>query len=329
MIKLDSIKIEFDRSAINSISNGFLEQKNSISGKLVTDKQSMLKSNLNGLKSIMIDNLNETTHLEMSAKILGSKYFEGINQNTVVEALHNVNKSGAIDLNIVNVLDTAQILRCDITDNIKPDITDKDLFYGTLASLPINKKYHVDRYQTKNNQGVVWHGTQKTVRDRIIFYNKQKDILRDKILRQQPYANNLYKQFDNVVRVESNHSKFKDLNKLFGTRKLNDALLSDKKVNHDIFARITNKTNDIDLRLFQYFEGMKFNEIVKFLGHKGIIELCNYDWSTIDLFLRNHNKHNYRHYRTKIRNTYNTLMQDRTKYDTTIIKHIKDLLYAS
>lgn len=329
MVRLDSIKLLVKTDVINSYGNQFLDTRtNNGDGILLSDKSSLNKTGLNGFKNVIIDKRNETASFEFSAKILGSDYFEGINQNTIQSAIENINKTGLIDLNVNKFLDTAEFLKVDVTDNIKPEIIN-EVFYKTLASLPIAKKYHVDLYNNKSNLGVVYKGSQKTVRDRMIFYDKPLDLIRDKSLKGLPYANKLFKQFQNVVRVESNHNDFKGIRKHLGTRNLLDALKSNIKPNYDIFTRITDKTTDIDLRLFTQFEGMKFNAIRAYLGDKGIIELCNNDWQQIELFIKVHNKNNYRHYKKTIKSVYNTLNQETKTIDLNIINHIKQLLNAA
>ncbi len=326
MVRLDSIKLLVKNDVINSYGNQFLDTRtNNGDGILLSDKSSLNKTGLNGFKNVIIDKRNDTASFEFSAKILGSDYFEGINQNTIHKAIETINKTNLIDLNVNKFLDTAEILRADITDNIKPEING-EIFYKTLASLPIARKYHTNLYNTKSNLGVEYKGTQKTVRDRIIFYDKTMDLIKDKSLRQSPYANQLFKQFQNVVRVESNHSEFEVLRKHLGSRNLLEALKTDIKPNYNVFSRITDKTNDIDLRLFSQFEGMKFNAIRGYLGDKGIIELCNNDWQQIELFIRVHNKNNYRHYKKTIKSVYNTLNQETKTIDLNIINHIKQLL---
>lgn len=328
MVRLDSTKLMVNTDVINGISDAFLTSRiNNTEGQLLTDKQQLTKIDLLGLKSVIIDNLSNKATIELSAKILGSDYFEGINNNTIQKAIETINSTGLIDLNVNKFIDTAEVLRTDVTDNIKPDRYG-ETFFETLASLPIAKKYHKDSYNTKYNLGVVYNGQQKTVRDRQIFYDKTKDLVRDKQFKNSPHAHKLFNQFKNVVRVESNHSQFKALNKHFGSRNLLKILNSPVKLNYNVFSRITDKTTDVNLRLFTQFEGMKFNQIRNFLGDKGIIELCNGDWQSIELFIRNFNKHNYRHYKNQIRTVYNTLNERTGETDVTIINHIKQLLYA-
>lgn len=326
MVRLDSIKILVPNEVINSYGSSFINSQSvNGDGLILTDKTSLSNTGLLGFKSVITDNKNHSTTFEISAKILGVDYIEGINQNTIQKAIETINKTNHVNVNVNRFLDTAEVLRCDVTDNIRPDITN-EVFYKTLAALPIAKKYHTDLFNTKRNLGVVYKGSQKTVRDRMIFYDKTLDIVRDKEFRNSPYANKLFNDFKGVVRVESNHSQFKALNKNFGNRNLLTVLKSPVKLNYNVFSRITDKTTDVNLALFNQFEGMKFSAIRNYLGDKGIIELCNNDWQQIELFIKVYNTNNYRHFKKHIRAVYNTITAQESKTDLNIINHIKQLL---
>ena len=329
MLNLDSTKILFDSAAIKGHSNQFLSKSicNSF-GEIVSETKQLSKIDFSGLKSVSIDLLNGKTSIELSAKILKENYHLGINKNTIENVISNINRSGVIQLDSNKFLDSAEICRCDITDNIKPDNIG-EMFFKTLSIIPIATKYKTDLYNTPTNLGVVYNGKQKSIRERIIFYDKIKDINKDKEIRKSPYANQLNKDFKGVVRVESNHSKFVDLRELFSTRKLNMVLQTDKKVNYEMFSRITKKTTDIDLRLFNQFEGMRYNEIRKYLGDKGIIEVCGFEWYRVENFLKTFTKHNYRHYKKDLKKVFNSLKQKQEQTDINIIEHIKQLLYAA
>lgn len=328
MVNLDSTKFLVKTDVINGISGAFFNKKIQQNGKLYSDVSQITNTGILGLKAIIIDNLKNEVTCEISAKILGSDYSKGLNINTIKQAVDNINKSGLIDLNVPNFIDRAEVLRCDVTDNIYPDIMG-ETFYKTLAALPIASKYHTTLYNKKTNLGVTWNGQQKTVRDRIIFYDKIRQITTDKLLMQKSYAQKVYNEFKNVVRVESNHSQFKALKKYFGSRNLLTVLKSPVKVNYNVFNRITDKTNDVDLRLFNQFEGMKFNVIRNRLGDEGIINLCGNDWQKIELFIKVYNANNYRHYKKTIRAVYNELNTRTGQADLKIINHIKQLLYAA
>jgi hypothetical protein len=166
----------------------------------------------------------------------------------------------------------------------------------------------------------------------VTFSEKGKDvnrifIYRDKELRKQPYAVKVFNDFKDVVRVESNHAQLKSLRQLYGSTNLLDILGSNARVNYQRFTSITAKTTDI--RLFTEFEGMKWNEIVKREGFRGICERCNMDWFLIDRFIRIHNTNNYRSVRPELRAYYNTLNQNTRIVEFDVVQHIKELLYAA
>lgn len=330
MVNLDSTKILVSSDVVNNFNHNLFIREPKISGEgvIITDKLNLHKDTpIHGLKSIVIDKLNNNLQIELSAKILGNDYPKGININTIDKAVNTINKTGIINFNVSKFIEAAEVLRCDVTDNIKPEISSEILF-NTLAVLPIAKKYHVDLYKSKINLGVVWKGNQKTIRDRQIFYDKIKDIQRDKFFKGNP---TILKAFKGIVRCESNHAQFRQLNKLFGTRNLLGMLTSEAKINHDIFERITNRTTDIDMRLFSQFEGMKFSAIRNYLGDKGIIDLCNNNWEQISLFVRVHNPNNYKGskgYLNTIKKVYNQLNTETKQVDLQLINHIKQLLAA-
>lgn len=65
-----------------------------------------------------------------------------------------------------------------------------------------------------------------------------------------------------------------------------------------------------------------------FLGDKGIIELCHYDWHRIETFVRTHNNDNYRRFIPKLKETYNILNTETNNFHSELITEIKQQLYA-
>jgi len=328
MTNLDSIKIQLPNDCLLSLGDRFNHtQSIDNKGRELQNKSTLTTTGLLGFKGVIVDNQKGVSTFEFSAKILGENYPQGINLNTITQVAENINNSKQLTVDVNRFIENAEVLRLDVTDNIRPEVT-SEILYSSLALIPVNKKYHVDHYNTKTNLGVVFKGNQKTVRDRLILYDKVKDLLRDKELRKQPYAIKVFNAFKDVVRVESNHSKFKDLKQLYGSRNLLDILGSDVKVNHKRFTSITNKSTDI--KLFTQFEGMKWSEIVKYEGFKGICELCSMDWRLIDMFIRVHNPHNYRRgIREELKAFYNSLNHNAKTVDINLIEHIKQLLLVA
>lgn len=324
MANLDSIKILAPISSIDNFNSLLYTDKLETDIDSITSQKSVLRySNTVGLKSVVIDRLKENVVIEMSAKVLLNDYSRGLNINTISDAISNINKGNEIRFNS-NFLDSAEILRADITDNIKP-LQYSDNFYSSLSSIPIAKKYHIDLYKTKNNLGIVFKGNQKTVRDRMIIYDKCTDIANDKKFGKYVNTHKILNDFKGVARVESNHSQFKQLKKFYNSRNLIDILNSDVKLNYDIFSRITARADSIELSLFNEFEGKKWNDILKYIGYKGLIEMFNYDIQSIELFVAKFNPNNYRKYRKELHQHYMQL-QSKKGADYSIIEDIKNQL---
>ena len=328
MANLDSVKIKFSTECVNDFSSQFIHKPSYQNNVLIKDEYQSKNQIISGLNLITIDKIHETTTLELSAKILKSNYIKGLNINTIDEAISNINKTGIIDINTYKLLDNAEVLRCDVTDNIKP-ITTGNLFYNTLSSLPIPRKYETSLFNTKTNLGVVWKGNQKSFKERQIFYDKCKQLATDKLIKGKPYLNKIYNDFKDVVRVETNLTSFKTINQYLGGRQLSQVLSSANKVNYNIFSKITKSITECDLKLFTEFEGVKFNAIRKRLGDEGIIKLNNYDWNKIEHFIRTFNPNNYRHYKNELKHVYNDLKAKKGNYNTDIIEHVKQLLKAA
>jgi hypothetical protein len=327
MTNLDSIKIEVPNDCILQLGDRFVNTQSFNSKETQTKNISTLNgTGVLGYKSTLYDHIRGVSIFELSAKILGENYPKGINLDTIHQVAETINNSKLITIDPYKFIETAIIHKIDITDNLRPDVLDKRLF-NTLATLPVNKKYDVTHYNQKTNLGVTYRNKAKTVRDRLIFYCKTTELIKDKELKKQPYAAKVFNQLKGVLRVESNHSQHKEYNHLYGSKNLLDILGSDVKVNYDKFTKLTNKTTD--LVLFPEFEGMKYKEIIKYGGFKYICESCNMDWQLIDKVMRIYNPGNYYRDIDEVRAWYNTHNQNTRIVDFDVIKHIKELLYAA
>jgi hypothetical protein len=324
MANLDSIKILAPISSIDNFNSLLYTDKIESDSDNISSQKSVLRhSNTIGLKSVIIDKIKDNVCIEMSAKILLNDYSRGLNINTISDAISNINKGNEITFNST-FLDTAEILRADVTDNIKPSQY-SNKFYSSLSTIPIAKKYHIDLYNRKNNLGIVFKGNQKTVRDRMIIYDKCTEIANDKNFGKYVNTNKILNDFKGIARVESNHSQFKQIKKFYDSRNLIDILQSDVKLNYDIFSRITARAESIELSLFNEFEGMKWKDILKYIGYKGIIEMFDYDIQSIELFVAKFSPNNYRRDRKELHQHYMQLQQ-KNGNDYSIIEDIKNQL---
>lgn len=328
MTNLDSIKIEVPNECIIHLGDRFVNTTTTNNNANQIKNISTLNgTGVIGYKSTLYDHIRGVSIFELSAKILGPDYFEGITLNTIHQVADTINDSKQLIIDPYKFIESATVHKADITNNLKFDVLDRKLF-NTLATLPVNKKYDVTHYNVKSNLGVTYRNKAKTVRDRLIFYCKTTELLaKDKDLRKQPYATKVFNQFKNVLRVESNHSQHKEYKHIFGSCNLLDMLSSTANVNYDKFTKLTH--NKTDLVLFPEFEGMKFGEIMRYGGYKYICDGCNMDWQLIDKVMRIYTGKNYSRDIKPLQAWYNTYNQTTRIVDFDVIKHIKELLLAA
>jgi len=329
MVRLDSVKILLPNECLNYVSDRGIQTQDKRGNDIIKDKISFTNSGIRGLKNIHIDRMRHTTTIEMSSKILEGNYIEGINKNTITEAIQKINCTNLVRLDLNRVLDNGSFLKIDITDNIKLENQKQgEMLYRTLANIPLAQKYHTSFWKTQSNLGVVWHGNQKTKKDRIIFYDKGIELRKDKSLKNSGYQNKVLTDFFGVNRFEQNITSLKDIRHYYQKSDIASVLNSTTKANYLKFTKMVNRNTDIDLRLFGYFEGMKFFEIRSFMGDKGICEMFQFDWHSIEKFVRTHNESNYRRFLPSLKKVYNMLNVENKASDFDLIEEIKQKLYA-
>lgn len=329
MTRLDSVKIIVPNNCLELTSDAYHTTLKNRFELITEDSFTFNKLGVRGLKSIKIDNLAKNTILDFSSKILKADYVQGINKNTISQAVNNINELGLIKLDTNKFIDSAKFLSLDVTDNIKLGYETNELFYTTLANVPLAQKYDISYYKSKSNLGVVWSGKQKTLKDRFIFYDKSKEIKKDKTLFSTDYSNKITNDFIGVNRIEQNLTSLAQIRAYYKTTNLTDVLNSDTKANLIKFTKMTSKSNNnFDLRLFERYEGMSYKAIRISIGEVEIIKSCNYDWPRIELFVKSFCDKNYRRYLVSLRDEYQRLNKALGKTDVGIIEQIKQLLSA-
>lgn len=324
MIKIDSLTTESSIDCLLNYNSDYSNIQQSEQGVLVSDKLQWKKP-IYGVKSITADVLNNKLIIDASAKALKDQYYDMININTAERLINEINKSGIVQIDAEKFINTSIVRKCDTTVNTHP-VKPLETYFASLSYLPITNKYNVGRYKQIGNRGVVFSGTQKTFKERQIFYDKLKDVMRDKALRKIVPSAILEKQFKNVLRVETNFTDFKNIRKYFGCEnKLIDMLNSSLTPNLAVFDKITAKV-PIDLRLFNEWQGMKFYEIEKLEGMKAIIRLFNYDIGTVKTFIEARVGGNVSRYVKRYTETLMQMQSERDVIDTTAIDELRQLM---
>lgn len=330
MLRLDSIKILAPMEAIKDYSiDSFNHTQKSTAGIQTSDILTIDNIDF-GISRIAIDNKANNMTFEVSAKALKSDYASGININTFDQLIDNINKKKLIKLDASVIYNEGQLLKADVTDNVKFDYEGKNVFQD-LACIPLPNKYEITQYGTNNNQGLVFAGKQKSFKERIIFYNKLIELRSNK--KGKDFLNSIdkdkvYNDFKNTIRTETNFTQLRKIREYIGSNKLIDVLNSDEKVNYQVFKKITKQANTEILYLFDRYEGMKLREIINRVGIEGIIKDADFNWQYLDMFLlKKVGKNNHRRERNKFKKIFNELQskQNNTPH-TTIVELFLDAL---
>ena len=262
-----------------------------------------------GLKKVTItqNSKNESENgcvIECSSKILKQDYFNMITQDSLEQFIEQINYSQLIRFDKNKFIDSASVLSCDITKNIQLENNASVLNYlSSVAILPIGDKHNVYNYKSIGNKGVTWNGKQTSFKERMTFYSKELDVKRDKQLQKYLTSNQL-KQFNNVLRTETNFTQFATIRKYTNSNSLllQDILSSTENPNLLVFDKITKRINfDVDLKLFTEWQGMTLHQIEKLEGRKNIVKQLGGDMTKIKQFLESKVK-------GKLQNTLRTIV---------------------
>jgi hypothetical protein len=240
--------------------------------------------------------------IEFSAKILKEDYFDLININNIEKVIENVNGKGiSFNENFVN----GELHRIDVANLLKMD-NSIDIYLSVLQSYKSNHKYDVKPYKYQGIQ-FVRDVTTNERKDRLICYDKYREIKRDKRLTDYININDFY----NHLKVESNLRHFLQMRKYFKTDnkkiKLIDALNSNIPVNFNFLKDVTNMNFQFEL-LLKDTEGKNLTESEKWKGRERIIELCNRDAKLIRKYIRS--KYSGKSKPTRAYKLYSELLRD-------------------
>jgi len=240
-------------------------------------------------KIIGLKNIEVTTNnliIELSAKILKDSYYEGINKNTIIQLVDNLNDCKSIKLNANKFIDSAKVLRCDIADNLKVKNNVND-YLSLLNTYKVNSDYLVSFYNRKAGSSIVFDRNVKSYKERLTLYDKEKEIYRDKELIKL-FDQEKLNRFKNVLRCEQNIVSFSKIREKLHINSidLKDVLNSKELVNYNTFTNITKENKA--LTLFNSYKDKDLKYIIRLYGMRNIIELFEYDFSLIKQIIREH-----------------------------------------
>lgn len=340
MVRIDSVSLLLPLSTVQLNSKHFIQSTDMTEdGVMISDCLKLKKdqgTGVVGLHGITANRMSQIVKIDLSSKLLKEQYYEMINVNTVDRLVNEINKTSLLKVSPADFWKYAGVGKMDTTLNVKPEGSLESIFSG-LACLPVTDNYNVTSYNRPGNKGVVFAGRQKTFKERQIFYDKLLDVQRDRKLQKVVPYSKLYEQFKDTLRIETNFTSYSTIRKYCGLRSnsrqawplLSEVLISAFNPNVAVFDKITRKVKDIDLQMFQTWEGMKLYEIEKLEGRKTIIQILNFNMVAIAAFIRSRVKGDVYHYIRKYREVLKAMNVTEGRVNATFLADLRLLMLAA
>lgn len=341
---VDTNTVEFPNDLLLSFnSDKFNESKSRFAGR----KSKVVSSyhcnpEVIGLSNIYIG--ENSTKIITSAKLLKSKYLEGINENTFDKWVSEINKTGLIRINKYDLWESGIYHKIDVDNYIYLDSKEKVSSYiNELQLYASNNKYNI---RTWNNSGIVISGKAKSNSFRLILYSKGRELDRHK--KENKIVKSYLSGFDidragKQLRVETNLRTYRSIRTAYNMPKDNnrfyikDILTSNANPNLRIFNNMFNidvmpkeKRTESELINYMIKQGYKWNQIEKEIAKRYIARLYNCDLSLIMNHVKNasSNKSNPSSIRKEYQRIINELNAEEMTMDINVIEDIKNRLVA-
>jgi hypothetical protein len=336
MVALDTLRIRVSRSVLGDFAPTAFRQIEETDGR-TGEVRSVRKLSPRviretcGLGAVEIG--EELATVEVSGKILGGAYPQGINLETVERVTDAINRTGILSVDGQRFIDEAEVLRCDVCANLP--VADVPQSLNNLRLIALNERYHPRPYE---RTGIVFTREAKSVRERLTFYDKYGELVR--LNRKWIEAGMIDAEpFKGMLRAETNVSKFRDIRNLFGIeepRLLTAVLSSGENPLLKVFESVSNH------RLVRASEN-GFSELCAIkggaasvrnrLGWIRIFELCGWEWPVIMVWVKAKYQGKSKPVRmvAQARREYEREMRERGRLDAGInrLEEIRNLLRAA
>ena len=250
-----------------------------------------------GINSLFINNEHGLI-IELSAKVLRPKYFEGININTIEQVWDTLKKMDQLTLDSGSMEQTF-ILRCDSTHTLPIESTQSiSSILIALSLAPTNIKYSAKDYK---GESLIFNHKGSSKRERLILYDKLTELRKNSDIKFLSEALSKVDSNNGYLRVEANIGTTSDLRELFKVAstpysgiKLLDALGSKENPTLKIYDKIMNANIPIEqnqLEFFlsrdeiQYFKTIPAHQFIKSVGMESILKKFNWDIKKIRTYL--------------------------------------------
>lgn len=294
MVNLDSNKIMLPIDCLSHWQKDSFDERVLSKGGRELQRKYSISNPIPGLKSIEINPGANKVVIETSAKILKDNYLKGINLNTIDQVIETINTTGLTDIK-PGAIDQAQVFSCDTTQNIAWN--EKTSFSQLIHSIQlcsVNPKYSNDLFNERGNKGLVFTGNQKSVKVRMILYDKYTELTYKKtnaeFLKSCANGNKLLASAKGIIRVEQNNTSFSAIRKRFSIpdNSLVSVLKSSANPNYKLLDSITSMHSIEQLELFEKYKDsqLSIGEIVRMEGMRTIVVKCGYDKNILKSWLQ-------------------------------------------
>jgi len=280
MIQFDKLKIVTNIRYITNINkNLFIENKK---GNEILYYKYKQKTPYNLI--IIVNYFQNELTIEFTSKILKDKFIELINKDNIKECICNINQLNICQLNVDDIINNSEIVKCDIT---------KEIIHNNINEITEYININRSNYQKWNckklNNGLILENIAATPRNkkRITIYNKEKEIRKSEniaFLNILSDKNKIFEYFKNKIRFELNINTKIQIRKLLSisTNNLLDVLSSNENPIITIFDeaianRVNHNKQSTNLREYE---------------RELLIKECEYDLSKVELIIRKYTSKN-------------------------------------
>jgi hypothetical protein len=295
MIRIDTLKLEIPQEAVRGI-NSLAFRRSDISDLQSGQIETFYKAKNDflpvGCSEVKCKEGGEY-QVRISAKTLGQKYLEGINTNTIEQALSSI--SDVIDIDTQKLIDyNPKVYLFDVTDNISLESlggSKRDVI-NSLMAVKSNDRFLPYIYDSKHQLAVEFRGTQQE-KNRLICYDKYLDLKRSKnkeFRESLPNPVLMFTQAQNTIRIESNTTTLKSARDRLSIpdNNLVTILNSKEAVNYNCLKKIMNHRKGQQLDIFDEYKKMNIQGVdyIRMKGIQSIITECRNDSKLIKEFFK-------------------------------------------
>ncbi len=304
--KFDRLKIIAPLDCIKSLDT----EPNNVLYKPIVDKFTkdiifedyhMLGNKNYGIRRSTILESKDQVELDFSAKILLDDYNKLVSINNIEQCLERYNEVTPLKLNIQKFIDSAKVINCDTTQMIYPD-HDINLCTDSLMMYDTKDRCEVTRYFKKQNSGIVFNASIQKEKRRLSLYDKYSAITKglkttNIFLTKCRNPQAIIESCKGSLRVEQSHSNLKPIRNRFKVTEnsLLNVLHSAESVNYNFFESVERQKKvkqnlGYQFDLFGHVEKKKISEVIKEVGYRGIVVMCDHNLEKIKAFCRTYSK---------------------------------------